>query len=90
MCLVCATFTAQSCAFPNGRDDPEHSVKRASPKPFPPTEDLTCDHQKQINTHLIELPVNTQDKGQDIQNFNANSTTTFIPKMERVNSRWIK
>lgn len=48
---------------------------------------ITHSHQKQINTHLIELSVNTQYKGQDIQNFNTNSTTTFVPKIERANSR---
>lgn len=52
--------------------------KRASPKAFPPTWDLSWDPQ--TNTHLIELSVDAQHKGQHIQNFNPNSTTALIPK----------
>lgn len=36
-CLLRATFKAQLCVFPSGRDDLKHTVKHASPKPFPPT-----------------------------------------------------
>lgn len=63
-------------------------MKNPTPKALPPTWDLTWDPQ--ASTHLIELPVDAQHKGQHVQNFNPNSTTVLIPKTGKANPNWKK
>lgn len=84
---LCVGFRAQGCAFPMGRGDLKPPGQCAPPKAFPPTWDLTW---AQANTHLIELSVDAQHKGQHIQNLNPNSTPALVPKTGKANPKWIK
>lgn len=58
--------------------------ENVSPKGFP-TQNLSWDPQ--ANTHLIELSVDAQHKGQHIQNLNPNSTTALVPKLGKANPK---